>query len=179
MRTKERRDSQIGCPFFIDSSVDQELVILRAAKNPRISTEAPTTLCQSNVTGVFILASSNGSIVFPQSSLRIPPRRIASDDEGDLLCARPSLDLFLSPNGVMDVLKLLKVDQPVDSVSCRKRLWIALLLMLLYPHHQPVRDAGIEMMEGVGENIYEVAVVAHVPLPEGICAPNRIVASAS
>src|SRR3954463_7872073 len=49
--------------------------------------------------------------------VKIVPVRIESDNLPDLPCARPMLDVVLALNSIADVVELLEIHQPLQSVS--------------------------------------------------------------
>src|ERR1039457_35849 len=61
----------------------------------------------------------------------------------------------------MDVLKPLKIHKPDDTITSGERLRMNLVLMLPHPYLQIIRDACIQSMESIGQNIDVVAVFAH------------------
>jgi hypothetical protein len=71
-------------------------------------------------------------------------------------------------------LEPLKVDQPIDAVSCGEGIWVLHGLVLFHPDRKVAGNTCVEPMEGVGQDVDVVLVIARWARLKCSGAPGKI-----
>ena len=100
----------------------------------------------------------------------VEPGWVLRDDEGDLLYAEPAFDLFFTGDGLLDELEAFEVDEAVNFVAGSEGLWVGCGLVFADADFKVAGYAGVEVVEGVGENVDVLVVILH----EVVRPPGRL-----
>jgi len=86
---------------------------------------------------------------------QIPPSGIDGNDQRNLLNSQPALDFFLAFNCTVYILEALEVNETVDLVLCGKPRSTS-HLVLAHTSNEAIRDAGIERLRPICDDVNEV-----------------------